>query len=78
MAPHLIIWGDHVDADESWKGLYDSARAYSDEMKALGAPISWLSLPAEGIFGNSHMLMMDDNSGEIASRVQRWISANVK
>ncbi len=33
------------------------------------------SRPAEGIRGNSHMLMMDRNSDEIAARIQQWLRA---
>lgn len=78
LAPHLIMWGDHVNADDSWKGLYRSALEYSDAIRAVGAPVSWINLPTEGVRGNSHMLMMDDNSAEIAARIHRWIDTNVK
>jgi hypothetical protein len=32
-----------------------------------------LNLPKMGIRGNSHMLMMDRNSDDIAALVQRWL-----
>jgi len=32
-------------------------------------------LPERGIRGNSHMLMMDDNSDQIAALIQEWIAA---
>jgi len=35
-----------------------------------------LSLPARGIAGNSHMLMMDQNSDQVAALVQEWIAAH--
>jgi hypothetical protein len=33
-----------------------------------------LNLPARGIRGNSHMLMMDANSDEIAGLIQAWLA----
>ena len=36
-----------------------------------------MPLPEEGITGNSHMLMMDKNSDEIAAKIEAWIEANV-
>jgi hypothetical protein len=32
-----------------------------------------MELPQEGIRGNSHMLMMDDNSDAVAERVCAWL-----
>ena len=40
---------------------------------ALGADCTWMSLPELGIRGNSHMLMMDDNSADIAELIHQWL-----
>ena len=40
--------------------------------------MDWLDLPAEGIAGNSHMLMMDTNSDEIAARILEWVEAHTE
>jgi hypothetical protein len=34
-----------------------------------------LSLPDEGITGNSHMLMMDDNNDDVLARVHAWLES---
>jgi hypothetical protein len=35
-----------------------------------------LDLPAIGVRGNSHMLMMDTNSNLVASLIQKWLASN--
>jgi hypothetical protein len=40
-----------------------------------GGTADLLDLPARGIYGNSHMLMMDRNSDEVAGLVQTWMAA---
>ena len=44
-------------------------------MKGLGAPIDWIDLPERGITGNTHLLMMDRNSREVAQAVQDWMTS---
>jgi hypothetical protein len=45
------------------------------QIRAAGGSAETLDLPAEGIRGNSHMLMMDANSDKVAARVQRWMDS---
>lgn len=47
---------------------------YRDALREAGGRVDILDLPAEGVRGNSHMLMMDRNSDDIARRVEAWIS----
>ncbi len=35
-------------------------------------------LPDIGIVGNTHMMMMDNNSGRIADLVEKWIRTHVR
>jgi pimeloyl-ACP methyl ester carboxylesterase len=71
--PHLWVWGDNlVDAD--WARLEASSREDFDALARAGADVSWLDLPHEGVSGNSHLLMMDDNSHDIAARIMSWLS----
>jgi hypothetical protein len=46
---------------------------YQAGLRAAGVRADELNLPKMGIRGNSHMLMMDRNSDEIAALVQRWL-----
>jgi hypothetical protein len=34
-----------------------------------------INLPTIGIKGNSHMMMMDKNSGDIAAVIQKWLES---
>lgn len=73
LPPHLVIWGDHIEPSGShWTVYRAQADAYLRSI-ADRAAVTTLDLPAEGIFGNSHFPMMDDNSDEIFARVLRWL-----
>lgn len=73
--PHLVVWGDHIAGNPFWEGVRRNVTRWQDELRAAGATVETLDLPAAGIAGNSHMLMMDTNSDEIAGRIQAWIAA---
>ncbi|MDX3806392.1 alpha/beta fold hydrolase [Bosea thiooxidans] len=61
--PILIMTGDH---DPRHPRAMDKATA-----QHLGAQFLWL--PDEGISGNGHMPMIEDNSDLIADRLLRWL-----
>ncbi len=61
--PILIVTGDH---DPRHPKAMDEATA-----RYLGAQFLWL--PDEGIEGNGHMPMIEDNSDAIADRLLRWL-----
>lgn len=71
--PHLFVWGDYLDAHPFWVHSLPAARRWADALKAAGADVEWLDLPARGIKGNSHALMADNNSDEIAELVLDWL-----
>ena len=43
-----------------------------------GGTATFWSLPALGIAGNRHMMMMEDNNLELADLVIGWIERNVR
>jgi pimeloyl-ACP methyl ester carboxylesterase len=63
--PILIITGDH-DLRHSCE--FDAATA-----ALFGAEFVWL--PDRGIRGNGHMMMIEDNSDEIAALILAWLDA---
>ena len=71
--PHLIVWGDYIDKVPTWGRLMQTPNKYRDALQAAGVTVEVMDLPAMGIKGNSHMLMMDRNSDEIAKLVQDWL-----
>ncbi len=47
-------------------------------MKAAGGDVEVMHLPAMGIKGNSHMLMQDRNSLDLADLILRWIERHAE
>ncbi|MCI7402668.1 alpha/beta fold hydrolase [Pyramidobacter sp.] len=76
--PQLVLWGDFIRVPElcAWtKAAYFKIYPeYFRIMKELGMPITWIDLPKRGIFGNTHLLMMDRNSVQVAEMVQSWMT----
>lgn len=71
--PHLFVWGDYIDRSELWKKLRVAPDKYRRSVLASGGGVDVIDLPAIGITGNSHMLMMDRNSDLIAGLIQSWM-----
>ncbi|CAN5730155.1 esterase [soil metagenome] len=68
--PTLILMGDNMDTDARWPTTRANIMAFA----ARHACVEVVSLPALGITGNSHMLMMDTNSEQLADIAQRWLN----
>ena len=75
--PILVLWGDYVDEFPRWAPRLKNCRAFIDAANAAGAKAEMLVLPEVGIKGNTHMLMQDDNSLDIADILIEWIGKHV-
>jgi pimeloyl-ACP methyl ester carboxylesterase len=75
--PHLYVWGDNLDKVAVWAKFTQAPTKYREALVAAGGKVDVLSLPAAGIKGNSHMMMMDTNSDEIAELINQWIRKNL-
>jgi hypothetical protein len=42
-------------------------------LQAAGGSVDVVDLPDAGIKGNSHMMMMDRNSDQVADLIQKWL-----
>jgi pimeloyl-ACP methyl ester carboxylesterase len=71
--PHLFVWGDNWQDNAFWRGSRPAAERWRDALVAAGCDVTWIDLPEEGIVGNSHALMADRNSDEIAAIVLEWM-----
>jgi len=71
--PHLIVWGDFHDKHAIWPKLRVNPVKWGDAITAAGGKVDTFDLPKMGIKGNTHMLMMDRNSDEVAKLVNDWI-----
>ena len=71
--PTLIMFGDHLGdvqgGPANWAASLESCEALSRRMKAAGGDAEMMHLPKMGIKGNSHMLMQDRNSLQLADLV---------
>jgi hypothetical protein len=79
--PILIIEGDHyVQADGVTPQVKPPAACVTQtaQINAAGGNMTYIHLPAIGIFGNSHMFMQDNNNLKIADIIIKWIDKNVK
>lgn len=68
--PILIVTGEHdIDHPREVDG------AIADWLDGLGAAAEFCYLPDRGIAGNGHMMMLENNSAEIAALIVEWIQA---
>jgi pimeloyl-ACP methyl ester carboxylesterase len=72
--PHLIVWGDNIDKHSVWPRIAANPIKWGEAIKAAGGTADTFDLPKMGIKGNTHMLMMDKNSDDIAKLVGDWIA----
>lgn len=72
--PVLLVRGDFLDCDDTWKRLGQNADESLEGWRQDGGEAHVLDLPSHDIRGNSHMLMMDCNSETILSLVMDWLS----
>lgn len=71
--PVLIVLGDHMDRDARWPQMRKRVMAFAER----SSMIDVIDLPALGIKGNSHMLMMDANSDVVLQHVQAWLAGKL-
>src|SRR5580765_6551386 len=80
--PTLIMFGDHLGdvtgGPANWAQSFDTCTTFVDQLKKAGGDAEMMHLPAMGIKGNSHMLMQDKNSDQLADLVISWIDKHVE
>ncbi|BBK31298.1 hypothetical protein EDC65_1268 [Stella humosa] len=73
--PHLVVWGDFFGASPVWRQYRAAFERYADALRAAGGRVDVIDLPALGITGNSHLLMMDRNGDAVAALVAEWLTS---
>ena len=80
--PTLIMFGDHLGdvqgGPANWAQALESCNTYVKKVKDAGGDAVMMSLPQMGIKGNSHMLMQDRNSLQLADLIIEWIDQHVE
>jgi hypothetical protein len=70
--PFLAVYGDDIES-RGQSGRLEACRETARHIREAGGIGDILSLPDEGIRGNTHLLMLDNISAEIAGRIMDWI-----
>jgi pimeloyl-ACP methyl ester carboxylesterase len=73
--PALVLYGDFIAGDSRWPAIRERGLAFAAAIREAGGTVAVIDLPARGIRGNSHMIMMDRNSDAVAAIVQDWLAA---
>jgi hypothetical protein len=80
--PTLLVFGDHLgDVPSSpikWKERFDACQQFVQQVNAAGGDATMMHLPKYGQLGNSHMLMQDKNSNQVADLILKWIDEHVE
>jgi pimeloyl-ACP methyl ester carboxylesterase len=73
--PDLEVFGDHVEGNPVSTGQVrlDARTKVANEINAAGGKAQVLQLPSVGMAGNSHMVMQDSNSLQVADLLLKWL-----
>jgi hypothetical protein len=71
--PTLVLYGDYIEQDTRWPTIRRNGIAFADTVNKAGGKVEVVDLPKVGIKGNSHMVMMDRNSSQVAALIQAWL-----
>lgn len=72
--PILVMVGDHFSTPQPPASCVTEMHQINDA----GGDMTFISLPAIGIYGNSHMFMQDNNNLQIADIIIDWIKKHVR
>jgi pimeloyl-ACP methyl ester carboxylesterase len=73
--PHLFVWGDYIDRQALFVKISAGIDNFEKALRAQGGVVDRIDLPkTTGVRGNSHMLMMDRNSDQVAQQIQDWMN----
>ncbi len=74
--PYFVVFGDYLD--NAWSGRLKACRDTAAKLRAAGGTAEVVHLPEVGIRGNSHMIMVDRNSNQVADLIIKWIDARAQ
>ena len=72
--PVLMLYGDYIETDSRWPTIRQRGMDFAKLVRDAGGTVDVVNLPEKGIKGNSHMIMMDRNSDEVAALIQTWLA----
>ncbi|WP_159566151.1 hypothetical protein [Budvicia diplopodorum] len=74
----LVVFGDLVEKSSRWAPQLKACQEFAQAANKAGGKVELVSLPDIGMKGNSHMLMMDKNSLQVADWLTSWLKRNIK
>jgi pimeloyl-ACP methyl ester carboxylesterase len=72
--PIVAIYGDNAKDHPRWGGIRQNVGDYVAAIRHAGGDANLIDLPDFGIMGNTHMMMMDQNSDQVAGVIQDWLA----
>ena len=69
----MVMYGDNAKDHPRWGRIRQNMVDYVGLIKGAGGSVDFVDLPDIGIKGNTHMLMMDKNSDQVAEVIQKWL-----
>jgi pimeloyl-ACP methyl ester carboxylesterase len=72
--PMVVIYGDNAKDHPRWGKIRQNVVNYTEAIKSAGGNVEVIDLPDIGIKGNTHMMMMDKNSDQVAAVIQKWLA----
>ena len=72
--PFLAVYGDYVEP-RGQAGRFDSCQTTRDLVEDAGHPAAFFDCPGQGVAGNTHLPMQDDNNDGIAADILDWLDA---
>ncbi|MEU1964431.1 hypothetical protein ABZ541_05180 [Micromonospora sediminicola] len=74
-APTIAVYGDRI-SERRQTGRLDACRRTVGLVDDAGHPARLVYLPDEGVRGNTHLMMQDDNSDDIWHRVEDFLAGS--
>jgi hypothetical protein len=76
--PILVLFADYVELSPRWAPRLKGCQEFVAAANKSSASVELVMLPDIGIHGNSHMLMQDRNSLEVADWLLGWIDRHIE
>jgi len=71
--PIVAVYGDYIEEDQRWPKIKANGIQFLEGVRNAGGRYDVIDLPKAGVRGNSHMMMMDKNSDQVAGLIQAWL-----
>ncbi len=75
--PILILWGDFTDKAPVWGARVKACGEFVQAANAAGGKAEMVMLADVGLRGNSHMLMLDRTSLQVAAWLSDWLDRRI-